>query len=85
MMVNDVRAQEFTYVYFFTITCNTDEKINTVEPPVCSLTGGVRSPEGEKKCIRGHICTKTSTRDRSTCNCIIHHRVVGCCFSITHT
>ena len=33
MMVNDVRAQEFTQVVFFTITCNTYEKIITVEPP----------------------------------------------------
>ena len=50
----------------------------------CPLTGGVRLWEGEKKCTRGHIMhqNKCFLSFKTTCNCIIHQRVVGCCFSI---
>ena len=49
----------------------------------CPLTGGVRLQEGEK-CTRGHIMhqNKYCKACKTTCNCIIHQRVVGCCFSI---
>ena len=59
MMVNDVRAQEFTQVVFFTITCNTYEKIisrtsrKRTTKGKCSFTGGVRLPEGEKNALEG--------------------------------
>ena len=49
----------------------------------CLLTG---SWEKKNWCTRGHAMFQNMyfRAFKTTCNFIIHHRVVGCCFFVTH-